>query len=119
MQSDKDNPAKMNSEVDRLVHEPSRYNIMALLYVVKRAEYLFVLNQTEMTSGNLTAHATKLEKAGYLLIQKKFVRRKPKTFLSLTSRGREAFENYRDQMHTIFSTPPDSSGDSSDSNHKN
>jgi len=119
MPIDNDNPSKMYPEVDRLIHEPSRYNIMALLYVVKRADYLFVLNQTEMTSGNLTVHAAKLEKAGYLFIQKKFVRRKPKTFYSLTSRGRRAFDTYHSQMHTLFSSPPDTDIEPSDSNHKN
>jgi DNA-binding MarR family transcriptional regulator len=109
----------MYPEVDRLIHEPSRYNIMAMLYVVERAEYLFVLNQTGMTSGNLTAHAVKLEKAGYLLIQKRFVRRKPKTFLSLTPQGRKAFETYRDQMHSHFSVRPDPANESPDSNNKN
>ena len=106
MPNKKDNPTSMHHAVDRLIHEPSRYNIMALLYVVKQAEYLFVLNQTEMTSGNLTAHMSKLEKAGYLSIQKKFVHRKPKTFLNLTSRGREAFDAYCNEMKTLLNTPP-------------
>jgi DNA-binding MarR family transcriptional regulator len=105
MPDEHDTSSKLYQEVDRLIHEPSRYNVMALLYVVNRAEYLFVLNQTEMTSGNLTAHLAKLEKAGYLSVQKKFVRRKPKTFLSLTSRGRRAFEVYRDEMRKLFTEP--------------
>jgi len=98
--------SNMYPEVDRLIHEPSRYNIMALLYVVDQAEYLFVLNQTGMTSGNLTAHTSKLEEAGYLSVRKKFVRKKPKTFLRLTSHGRRAFEQYRSAMKRHFNTPP-------------
>jgi DNA-binding MarR family transcriptional regulator len=113
MSNKKDNPTNMHHEVDRLIHEPARYNIMSLLYVLERAEYLFVLHQTEMTSGNLTAHTIKLEKAGYLSIHKKFIRRKPKTFLSLTSRGREAFEAYRNEMKTLFNSPPVINGEHS------
>jgi DNA-binding MarR family transcriptional regulator len=89
-------------EVDRLIHEPARYNIMALLYVIERAEFLFVRNQTELTPGNLSSHASKLEDAGYITIKKKFVGKKPKTFLSLSARGREAFENYRARMKEMF-----------------
>jgi DNA-binding MarR family transcriptional regulator len=93
------------ADIDRLIHEPARYNVMALLYVVKRAEYLFVQNQTGMTSGNLTAHTAKLEKAGYVAVEKKFVRKKPKTNLRLTSRGRAAFERYRQEMKRRLDTP--------------
>lgn len=108
MANEHDHTAKMYPEIDRLIHEPSRYNIMAILYVVSRAEYLFVLNQTELTSGNLTAHVAKLEKAGYLSVQKKFVSKKPKTFLSLTPLGRKAFETYRENLKKLVNTPADS-----------
>ena len=92
--------------VDRLIHEPARYHIMALLYVVERAEYLFVLNQTRLTAGNLTAHASKLENAGYLAVEKKFVGKKPKTFFGLTPQGRGAFESYRHEMRRLLNEPP-------------
>jgi DNA-binding MarR family transcriptional regulator len=93
-------------QVDRLIHEPARYNIMALLYVIKRAEFLFVQNQTHMTPGNLSSHLSKLEEAGYLTIQKEFVGKIPRTFLSLTHQGRDAFENYRAKMKKLFTKPP-------------
>lgn len=105
MPSDRDASSNMYPDVDRLIHEPSRYNIMALLYVVKRAEYLFVLNQTGMTSGNLTTHLAKLEKTGYLSIEKKFIHKKPRTFLRLTARGRRAFDTYHIKMQRYFSRP--------------
>jgi DNA-binding MarR family transcriptional regulator len=105
MPNEKDHVSNKYPVIDRLIHEPSRYNIMAILYVVSQAEYLFVLNQTEMTSGNLTAHVAKLEKAGYLSIQKKFVRKKPKTFLKLTPAGRKAFETYRDNLRKLVNNP--------------
>ena len=106
MSNDPDHTAKSFPTVDRLIHEPARYNIMALLHVVERADYLFVLNQTRLTAGNLTAHAARLENAGYLLVQKKFVGKKPKTSFSLTSRGRDAFESYRRDMRRLLNEPP-------------
>lgn len=93
-------------EVDRLIHEPARYNIMALLYVIERADFLFVQNQTGLTPGNLSAHVSKLEAVGYVSIQKEFVGKRPRTFLSLTGQGRGAFENYRGKMKELFTTPP-------------
>ncbi len=79
---------------------------MALLYVIERAEFLFVRNQTHLTPGNLSSHLSKLEVAGYLTVEKKFVGKVPKTFLSLTDQGREAFENYRSRMKELFTKPP-------------
>ena len=111
MPSDRDASANMYPDVDRFIHEPSRYNIMALLYVVKRAEYLFVLNQTGMTSGNLTTHLSKLEKIGYLSIEKKFIRKKPRTFLRLTARGRDAFDTYFTKMQRHFNQSLDEEKD--------
>jgi DNA-binding MarR family transcriptional regulator len=106
MSADNDAGGYQLPEVDRLIHEPGRYNIIALLYVVERAEFLFVQNQTQMTPGNLSSHLSKLEAAGYLTIQKEFVGKMPRTFLSLTDQGRGAFENYRDKMKELFTTPP-------------
>jgi DNA-binding MarR family transcriptional regulator len=94
-------------EVDRLIHEPARYNIMALLYVVERAEFLFLQNHINLTPGNLSTHLNKLETAGYLTIEKEFVGKRPKTFLSLTEAGRRAFKEYREKMLEAFSTTPE------------
>ena len=112
MSADNDAGGYRLPEVDRLIHEPARYNIMALLYVIERAEFLFVQNQTQMTPGNLSSHLSKLEAAGYLTIQKEFVGKIPKTFLSLTEQGRGAFESYRDKMKKLFTTPPGAHKDS-------
>jgi DNA-binding MarR family transcriptional regulator len=99
-------------QVDRLIHEPARYNIMALLYVVEKAEFLFVQNQIGLTPGNLSAHVSKLETAGYVAVEKKFIGKMPRTFLGLTSAGREAFEDYRRKMRDLFTTPLKSGADS-------
>ncbi|MFH1394394.1 MAG: transcriptional regulator [Candidatus Micrarchaeota archaeon] len=92
--------------IDRLIHEPARYSIMSYLYVVEEADFIFIMNQTELTWGNLSSHLSKLEKAGYVEISKEFVDRKPHTMLRLTKKGRRAFEIYRKSMQQALSELP-------------
>jgi DNA-binding MarR family transcriptional regulator len=93
---------KLVAEVDRLVHEPSRYMILAYLYVVQSADFLFLLNETGLTKGNLSSHMSKLEDAGYIKVKKDFKGRKPHTMLRITSKGRRAFEDYRRTMSDLL-----------------
>jgi DNA-binding MarR family transcriptional regulator len=95
------------ADIDRLVHEPARLMILAVLYVVKSADFIFLLNQTGLTRGNLSSHMTKLETAGYIEIEKEFVDRIPRTLLRLTPEGREAFRAYRQKMIQVLDDLPD------------
>ena len=88
--------------IDRLIHEPSRLTIMAHLYVVDSADFLFLIKQTGMTWGNLSVHISKLEAANYLEVKKEFIGKKPHTTLSLTRQGRAAFEAYRKSMRQVL-----------------
>ena len=54
------------ADIDRLVHEPARLLIMAYLFVVESADFLFLMRQTKLTKGNLSSHLNKLEVAGYV-----------------------------------------------------
>jgi DNA-binding MarR family transcriptional regulator len=92
--------------IDRLIHEPSRLMIMAQLYVVRSADFLFLQRQTQMTPGNLSAHLSKLEDAGYVEITKEFIERKPHTALALTRKGHEAFNQYRGNIKKIAENLP-------------
>ena len=94
------------SDIDRLINEPARYNIVALLYVLESAEFLFVKHQTGMTAGNLSAHLRKLEAAGYVKIEKGFSGNFPQTTLKLTKRGRTNFEEYRKKMQQALGNLP-------------
>jgi DNA-binding MarR family transcriptional regulator len=94
-------------ELDRLVHEPARLAIMALLYVVESADFIFCMNQTGLTWGNFSTHMSKLEKAGYLEVDKNFKGRRPQTTLRLTTRGRQAFQGYIEQMKQMIEIIPD------------
>ena len=90
------------TDVDRMIHEPARLAIMSLLYVVNSADFIFMMNQTNLTWGNLSAHLSKLEEAGYLEIEKTFRGRRPNTMLRLTKPGREAFRIYAIKMKKAF-----------------
>lgn len=89
-------------DFDRVIHEPARLIIMSHLYVLDRADFLFLKRQTGLTWGNLSSHITKLETAGYIEVIKKFVDRKPYTLIQLTEEGREAFRLYQRQMRHVF-----------------
>jgi DNA-binding transcriptional ArsR family regulator len=94
------------TNVDKLIHEPARLNIMAHLYVIESADFLFMMRQTGLTFGNLSAHMIKLENAGYIEIIKEFVGKKPHTMLKLTKNGRQAFDEYRKKMKQFFKDMP-------------
>jgi DNA-binding transcriptional ArsR family regulator len=93
--------------IDRLIHEPARLMIMALLSVVESADYLFLMRQTGLTWGNLSSHLSRLEDAGYVEIEKEFRGKKPHTMLHLTQEGRSAFQEYRQSMKQVLDELPD------------
>ena len=88
--------------VDKLIHEPARLNLMAQLFVVESADFIFLMRQTGLTQGNLSAHLSKLETAGYLKIKKGFVGKRPQTMISMTEKGHIAFQNYIRKMKVFF-----------------
>jgi DNA-binding MarR family transcriptional regulator len=94
------------ADLDRMVHEPARLAVMALLYVVESADFTFLMNQTGLSWGNLSAHMSKLEEAGYLEVEKSFKGRRPNTTLRLTPRGRKAFQAYARKMKQVFKDIP-------------
>jgi len=95
------------ADIDRLIHEPSRLMIMALLYVIESADFTFLMNQIGLTWGNLSAHMSKLEDAGYIEVEKEFKGKRPNTMLRLTKQGREAFREYRQRMKMVLDDLPD------------
>lgn len=86
---------KQISSFNRLIHEPSRLAIMAVLFASKSADFKFLLNATGLTKGNLSAHLRKLEDGDYLTITKAFKGNYPHTNCTLTKDGRKAFAAYR------------------------
>ena len=92
---------KTISRVDRVLHEPGRMMVAALLYSVEGADFLYLLGESQMSKGNLSSHLSKLEEAGYVEIVKSFRGKKPHTLVKLTPKGRAAFDEYRAQLRTI------------------
>jgi DNA-binding transcriptional ArsR family regulator len=82
-------------EVDRMIHEPARLMVVALLAAVKEADFQYLLTATELSKGNLSVHLSKLEEAGYVEIEKTFRGKYPLTICRLSARGREALDEYR------------------------
>lgn len=80
--------------LDPLLHSQLRLGIMSLLIGLKSAEFTFLKEKTEATAGNLSVQLDKLEKAGYIKIEKSFKGKRPLTTCAITKKGIEAFENY-------------------------
>jgi DNA-binding MarR family transcriptional regulator len=95
------------ADIDRTIHEPARLMILAYLYVVESADFLFLMRQTGLTGGNLSSHMSRLEAAGYIAIEKEFVDKKPHTMLRLTDEGRAAFQEYVQSMKQVLDGLPD------------
>ena len=90
------------SGLDRVIHEPARLMLAALLFSVASADFLFLLKESGLTKGNLSVHLTRLEEAGYVEAEKTFRGKIPHTEYRLTPKGKSAFEQYRKNLGTIF-----------------
>jgi len=86
------------ADLDRLIHEPGRLMIVALLFAVERADFLYLLNETGLNKGTLSSHLTRLEEAGYVAVTKTYRGKVPQTLLCLTGAGRKAFDQYRRKL---------------------
>jgi len=84
--------------VDRVIHEPARMLIAAILYSVESADFLYLQRETSLTKGNLSSHLSRLEEAGYVTIEKTYRDKIPLTICRLTDEGRKAFQDYRKQL---------------------
>jgi DNA-binding MarR family transcriptional regulator len=93
-------PEIMN--IDRLVHSPARLSILTYLSAVEEGDAVYLLNQTGLTWGNLSANITRLQEAGYIEVVKEFKDKKPHTLLKLTDRGRKAFHDYQNKMKGLL-----------------
>jgi len=90
------------AELDRVIHEPGRLMISALLYAVERADFLYLQHETAMNKGTLSSHLSRLEEAGYVAIEKTYRGKVPQTLLRLTDAGRTAFEQYRQRLKEVL-----------------
>lgn len=90
------------SGLDRVIHEPARLMLVALLSSVESADFLYLLKESELTKGNLSVHLSRLEEAGYVQAEKTFRGKIPHTEYRLTPQGKAAFDGYRKSLGSIF-----------------
>ena len=88
--------------LDRLIHERTRLAIVSALAVNEALSFVELKKLLEITDGNLSVHARKLEDAGYVSCAKSFDGRLPRTEYRLTADGREALTRYLDHMEALI-----------------
>ena len=84
----------MLKKLDPILHSELRLAIMSLLISLSKADFTYLKEQTNATSGNLSVQITKLEEAGYITVEKMFKGKMPLTTCSVTKKGIDAFEQY-------------------------
>jgi DNA-binding transcriptional ArsR family regulator len=96
-----------NQEVnlDRLIHEPGRLAILTVLSSCRSADFVFLQRVTGLSKGNLSSHLSKLESAGLVKIEKRFVGKRPNTNVVLTAAGRKGISDHWSQLERLRAYP--------------
>ena len=94
--------AQPSFEIDRLIHEPARLIIIATLYVVDEADFVYLAQQTGLTAGNMNSHMARLVDGGYVAVEKTFAANRPRTIYRLTKQGRTAIQEYGQQVGNLL-----------------
>ena len=89
-------------ELNPVIHGKLRLALLSLLASVEEAEFTWLRTKTGSTDGNLGAQLLKLEEAGYVAIEKKFVQRKPQTLYRMTEQGRTALSEYVQALKSLL-----------------
>jgi len=87
---------------DKIIHEPARIVLLAILAAAEQVDFTFLLNETGLSQGNLSSHLSKLETAGYISIEKTFHKKRPRTLISMNKKGKSAFEEYLKTMKEFY-----------------
>ncbi|MDT8429179.1 MAG: transcriptional regulator [Pseudomonadales bacterium] len=93
---------KPATNLDQLIHERTRLALVSALAVNTKLTFKDMKTLLAISDGNLSAHARKLEDAGYITCSKRFDGRVPRTEYSLTEQGREALQKYVAHMEALF-----------------
>lgn len=94
-------PEHPRHRLDTVIHQPVRFSIVAALAGMRRAEFSAVRDAVDVSDSALSKQVAALEEAGYVLVEKGRVGRRPCTWLSLTLRGRSAFESHVKTLREI------------------
>ncbi|MEQ1931031.1 MAG: transcriptional regulator [Parvularculaceae bacterium] len=93
-------------EIDDVIHGRVRLAIMAYLSGAGAADFNELKSKVGGTDGNLSVHISRLEEAGYIEVEKRFVGKKPQTVCHLTEKGRSAFLGYIARLGDLLSLKP-------------
>ena len=85
-------------ELDPLLHSQLRLAVVSLLLSVEEADFSYLKDKTQATSGNLSVQIDKLSEAGYIEVKKEIVGKKPRTSCRLTDKGRDALKEYVESL---------------------
>jgi DNA-binding MarR family transcriptional regulator len=102
----KDDALKTILDLDRMIHEPARLAILTVLSAAVDVEFLFLLQVTGLSKGNLSIQAQKLEAAGLVQTTKGFRGRIPVTSFKITSEGKKALAAYHAQLRALLPQRP-------------
>lgn len=81
-------------DLNPLIHSQLRLSVLSILMSVEEADFMYMKQKTEATTGNLSVQITKLEEAGYISVEKTFHQKRPRTVCRMTDAGRKAFMEY-------------------------
>lgn len=87
---------------DKIIHEPARIVLLAILNAADQVDFTFLLNETGLSQGNLSSHLSKLESSGYIEIEKTFHKKRPRTLISMNEKGKSAFMEYLKTMREFY-----------------
>lgn len=93
------------AELNETIHQTVRLRIMAALVTLapgSEVDFTYLRSLLGVTDGNLGAHLRKLEEAGYIAVNKTFIERKPHTYVSATSEGRDVFNEHVAALESIL-----------------
>ena len=88
----------MYKDLDPLLHSQLRLAIMSMLVSSEKVDFTHIKDETQAAAGNISIQIKKLQEAGYIKVEKTFRNNYPKTLLSITAKGRKAFETYVDEL---------------------
>ena len=92
----------MLKELNPIIHSQLRLSIMTLLVSVEEADFDYLKEQTNATSGNISVQLDKLSSAGYITVTKEFVGKRTRTSCRLTEEGKRAMEEYIDTLKSYL-----------------
>ncbi len=87
---------------DPLLHQSIRSKLVSLLIANDELPFKALKEGLEVTDGNLSSHLSKLEKEAYIVTEKTFEGKRPKTLIKIAPAGREAFEAYIEALKSFI-----------------